>query len=268
MAKFDLAELKKLQQEFGRKRIPFVDGHTHTISKYTKSFDLDKEPPIEGPSLEVVEFASKFGFEEVAITDHSYEIVFHPQMEERTKLQLCYGEKTFEQYLGYLARVKQKYPNIKVVGGIELKVRSIEDLDYFVTLPFSRLDVILIETMLKKPDFRELRRRLGKNTRLILAHPDPCYNFGSSFSRAKIEEWVSAMVENDIGFDINRQFLDKFLSDEPVYAQFFEIAKAKGLKFTLGSDYHGRLQDYVKFFTKTLRVIEKYNLSEGCFLRP
>jgi len=268
----DIEEIKKLKREFKKRGIPFVDRHTHSISKFTKSFNLPKkivggEPPVEGPSLQIIDFASRAGFDEIAITDHSYEIFLFPKMEERTQVQKNYGDQTFNKYIEYIEAVKKKYSNIRVLGGIELKLRDTNDLKFVNPNKLSKLDFILIETMIKKPDFRTIRKKLGEEMIILFAHPDPKYGIGDNYNQKDISEWVDNMVDNNIGFDINRQFLDNLLSDDPLYRSFFKIATEKGLLFSIGTDYHCIVRNYPKFFTKTLEVITKYNLTKDNFWR-
>lgn len=268
----DIKKIKKLKREFEKRGIPFVDRHTHSISKFTKSFNLSKkilegEPPVEGPSLQIVDFASKVNLDEIAITDHSHEIFLFPKMEETTQIQRNYGKQAFDKYVGYIEKVKRKYSNIKVLGGIELKLRDIDDLKFVNPNELSKLDFVLIETMIKKPDFRTIRKELGERMVIIFAHPDPKYSLGEDYIRKDISEWVNNMVNNNIHFDINRQFLDKFLSNDILYKDFFKIATEKRLLFSIGTDYHCMVGNYSKFFTKILEVITKYNLTKDNFLR-
>lgn len=265
MADINPEDVKNIGKEFRARNIPFVDRHTHTINKYTESWDITKEP-IEGPSLKVIEFASKSGFEEIAITDHSYEIFMEPQMEERTKLQVIHGNNMFAEYLKYIDNVKKRCKDIKIIGGIELKLRTMDDLKFIDPKQLSLLDIILIETPLKKLDFDEIRKKIGPSAVIIMAHPDPEYNFGAAYIENEISEWVGGMVRNNIHFDLNRQFLDKFLIGGAVYDKFFDIAKNKGLVFSIGSDYHLKPQNYIKYLTKMLNVIKKYELTEENFL--
>jgi histidinol phosphatase-like PHP family hydrolase len=290
MRNFILKEMKKIKQEFKRRGIPFVDRHTHSINKYTKSFEIPKKIrdnglPLEGPSLHVVDFASKAGFDEIAITDHSYEILLYLKMKERTQLQKIYGENTFEKYVEYVGKVKKKYSNIKVLGGLELKIRTARDLNFIDTKELQKLDLILIETSVKKPLFELIRKKL-KDMVVIFAHPDPAYylkeNYSKAklsrwiddmiylkenYSKAKLSRWIDSMINNNIHFEINRQHLDKFLSDKPIYKDFFDLARKKGLLFSIGSDYHCKVGNYFDFFIKVLQVIVKYNLTKENFLR-
>lgn len=263
--KFDLEEIKQLKKEFQKRGIPFVDRHSHSTTKFTESYDLSKPPPIEGPSLNVLNTAMEIGLEEFAITEHSYEIFLHPKMEERTKLQLRYGNQLFKEYVLYLKRVKEKFPNFNVLGGIELKLRTIEDLEFIDISGLKTLDLILIETGIKFPDFKTIREKLGDEMTILFAHPDPGYSLGNNPEEKDVDEWVENMVQNDIYFDLNRQFLNNFLSDEPVYRTFFKSAIEKGLLFSIGSDYHRDAQNYVKFFTKILKVVDKYGLKKDNF---
>ncbi len=266
--KVNIEEMKKLKREFQKRGIPFVDRHTHSITKYTESLNLSKPPPIEGPSLNVLNIAFEIGLDEFAITDHSYEIFLTPEMEERTKLQLRYGDKLFKEYASYLERVKKKFPDFKILGGIELKLRDMDDLRFINPSDLRCLDIVLIETGLKKPNFGAIRQKIGEDTTLLFAHPDPGYSLGNNPTKETVNEWVGKMVDNNIHFDLNRQFLKNFLSDEPVYRTFFETAVDKGLLFSISSDYHRDAQNYFKFFTKVLEVIGKYSLTKDNFWRP
>ena len=177
--KIDFEKMKEIKKEFKKRGIPFVDRHTHSITKYTESLDLSKSPPIEGPSLNVLNTAFKIGLDEFAITDHSYEIFLFPEIEERTKLQLKYGDQTFREYVSYLERVKKQISNFKILGGIELKIRDLNDLRFINSSDLKCLDLILIETGIKCPDFGAIRQRIGKDTTIIFAHPDPGYSLGN-----------------------------------------------------------------------------------------
>jgi histidinol phosphatase-like PHP family hydrolase len=274
---FILKEIKKIKREFRRRGIPFVDRHTHSITmakhlhsttNYIKSFEIpekirDDGLPLEGPSLHVVDFASKAGLDEIAITDHSYEILLYPKMKERTQLQKIYGENTFEKYVEYVGKVKKRYPNIKVLGGLEPTVR---DLKFIDLKELQKLDLIVIETFAKKPLFDLIRKKL-KDMVVIFAHPDPAYYLKENYSKAKLSRWIDSMINNNIHFEINRQHLDKFLSDKPIYKDFFDLASKKGLLFSIGSDYHCKAGNYFDFFIKVLQVIVKYNLTKENFLR-
>jgi len=267
-----IRETKKLKKEFKKRGIPFVDRHTHSISKFTRSFNLPRrilwgKPPVKGPSLQIVDFASKADFDEIAITDHSYEIFLFPEIEEKTKLQKKYGEYTFDKYVEYIEAVKKKYSNLTVLGGIELKLRDINDLKFVNPNKLSKLDFILIETMIKKLDFKIIRKKLGEKIPIGLAHPDPRYSLEENYTRKDIFEWVNSMVNNNVYFEINRQFLDRFLSNDFLYRDFFKIATEKRLLFSIGTDYHGFVGNYPKFFTKILEVITKYNLTKDNFWR-
>ena len=132
-----LAKVKNIKKEFKKREIPFVDRHTHTITKYTKSFDLPKkivfgEIPIEKPSLQIIQFASNVPFDEIAITDHSYEIILSKNTKETTQIQKNYGEKSLDKYIEYTEKVKRKYSKTKVLSGIELKVTSLKDFDFLM----------------------------------------------------------------------------------------------------------------------------------------
>lgn len=266
-----IEETKKLKKEFKKRRIPFVDRHTHSISKFTKSFNLSKKilfgkPPVKGPSLQIVDFASKAGFDEIAITDHSSEIFLVPKMKETTQIQRNYGSKAFDKYVEYIEKVKKKY-SLRVLGGIELKLRNIDDLKFVNPNELGRLDFILIETMIKKPDFGTIRRKLGERMVIIFAHPDPGYSLGKNYTQKDISKWIDDLVDNNVHFDLNRQFLDKFLTDDPIYRDFFKIVTEKKLLFSIGTDYHCMVGNYPKFFTKILELIIKYNLTKDNFLR-
>ena len=267
MEESDLKKMAEIKLEFKERGIPFVDRHTHSITKYTESLDISKPPPIEGPSLNVLNTAFKIGLDEFAITDHSYEIFLFPKIEERTKLQLKYGNQTFKEYVSYLERVKKQFPDFKVLGGIELKIRSMDDLRLIDPSNLKCLDLVLIETGIKCPDFGAIRRRIGKDATIVFAHPDPGYSLGNNPEEKTVNDWVVEMVNNNIHFDLNRQFLGNFLSDEPVYRTFFKAAIDKRLLFSIGSDYHRDPQNYAKFFTKILEVVDKYSLKKDNFLR-
>jgi histidinol phosphatase-like PHP family hydrolase len=284
MRNFVLKEIKKIKREFKRRGIPFVDRHTHSITvakhlhsapNYIKSFEIpekirddffDDGLPLEGPSLHVVDFASKAGLDEIAITDHSYEILLYPKIKERTQFQKIYGENTFEKYVEYISKVKKRYPNIKVLGGLELKIRTARDLNFIDTKELRKLDLVLIETSVKKPLFELIRKKL-EDAVVIFAHPDPAYYLKENCSKSKLSRWIDSMINNNIHFEINRQHLDKFLSDKPIYKDFFDLARKKGLLFSIGSDYHCKAGNYFDFFIKVLQVIVKYNLTKENFLR-
>ncbi len=267
MVEINLNIIDSVKKEFRKRRIPFVDRHTHSISKYTESFDISKKPPIYGPSLEVIDMANKLGLDEIAITDHSYEIFLLPKMEERTKIQQNYKEKVFDEYVNYIEKVREKYPNIRVLKGIELKIRNLNDLEYANKEDLLRLDFIMIESLDKKPNFKSIRRKLGNEITIIYAHPEPKYSLGDNYKKEDLTSWVDNMVDNNIHFDINRQFLDKFLSNDSLYNDFFKISIKKNLLFSIGSDYHQGPGKYHDFFSKLLKVIDKYGLKENNFLK-
>jgi len=260
-------KITQLKDEFMKRGIPFVDRHTHSISKYTKSFDLTKSPPIEGPWLNVVKEACRIKLEEIAITDHSYEIFLEPQMEPRTEIQNRFLNRAFDAYLDYLNKVREKFPEIKLIKGIELKIRNDSDLDLTNTEKLRLLDIVLVETLTKKPDFEKIRAKLGNDTIIIFAHPDPGYSCEDDSSEHAIREWVDNMVNNNICFDINRQWIEKFLSDEPIYPNFFRIAKERGLLFSIGSDYHCEPGNYAKFYNRIFELIDKYEIAGDKFLK-
>lgn len=260
-------KISELRKEFLKRGIPFVDRHTHSISKYTESFDLNKSPPIEGPWMNVVEEAIKIGLEEIAITDHSYEIFINPQMEPMTKLQERFFGETFDKYLTYLDKVKRKFSGIKFIRGIELKLRDDKDLALADIERLKLLDVVLIETLEKNPNFNKIRNKFGEQMNLIYAHPDPGYSCDGSSPEENVRGWVNNMVENNIYFDLNRQWIKKFLSDDPIYPTFFKIAKERGLLFSIGSDYHGEPGNYERFYERVLELINRYDLPKESFIR-
>lgn len=261
-----MAEIEKLKSEFKKRGLPFVDRHTHSITKYTKSFDLDKPSPIEGPFQDIIRFAASAEFEELAITDHSYHIFLEPKIEEECELQLRYKDETFKMYLLYLNELKKKYPSLRFHRGIELNLRTMDDLERYSVDELEKLDIIVIETLLKRPDFKRIRGKLEKKL-LILAHPDPKYLFGESYTVEEVDSWINCLVSNRIIFEISRQWFSGFLSDEPVYRTFFQLAKRRNLMFSIGSDYHGRVQNYEKFFTNLLNIINRYGLPAESFVR-
>ena len=265
--KIDFEKMKEIKKEFKKRGIPFVDRHTHSITKYTESLDLSKSPPIEGPWLEIVDFAYKLGFDEFAITDQSCKLFSYLKRIKDIQLKNNYGKNTFDKYVEYLDKVKQNYPNLKFFGGIELKLTKMKDLEFIDQNKLSKLDFILLHIESKKSDFKGIRKKFGKRINLIFAHPNLRYIFGDNYNRKKISELIADMKENNLVFEINRKLLDQILLDESLYNEFFGMAIQKKLLFSLGSDYRAIPGRYDLFFGKTLEVIKKYNLTGNNFLR-
>jgi histidinol phosphatase-like PHP family hydrolase len=108
-------------------------------------------------------------------------------------------------------------------------------------------------------NFSEVRASLGKIP-LFLAHPTVESFFSEATSMHEIADWLESLRQNDIYFELNRSNFKQYLERPEFYKPFFNLAQEKGLKFTIGSDFHQIPGNYLKFYTKLCRIVELYHL--------
>lgn len=254
--------LKNIFSKLKEKEIPCYDLHTHTITKYTKTFDTNHK---HGPILDVLKAAKNANFDAFGITDHLHEIVEYPSSKIKKTFINTSFQDPLNQYKKYIENLKDDY-NLDIKSGVEIYVDKNDGLKNAPLNSLKTMDMILIETLNLDVDFSYLRKKFPHNN-IILAHQDVEYVYGNKYNES-MKKLIGDLERSDILFELNRQHMDKYIEDKNgVYRHFFEELKDKNIKFTIGSDYHIYPGDYSKLFKNILSFVNKYNLNGENFWR-
>ncbi|MGB9779744.1 PHP domain-containing protein [Caldanaerobacter sp.] len=232
----------------------FADYHTHTIYSHGK-----------GTIEENVKRAIEIGLKVIAITDHGPAHIFYGMR-----------KKDFQRMRDEIDKLKEKYPQIEILMGVEANLISIEgDIDVPDEL-LKYLDILLVgyHTGIVPKSFKDaldlfgknmvskytgyLREEMrGKNTEAmvkaikkykidIITHPGAKVDIDTQkLARAAKERGTALEINSSHGY---------------LTVEYVKIAKEEGCKFVINSDAHtpSRVGD----FKKGIEIAKKAGLTE------
>ncbi len=187
----------------------------------------------------------------IAITDHMYSNLFM-------------NGKTTGEYFDEIGEVSEKYPELKILKGVEGTLLSVDGEVSVPDREIGKFDIVLIDIAWKakgiaceapgnKVDLlnnisRAFRNLCSNKNIDIIAHP---FNFGrivenfsfSLFSENFLQEIAGHFIDGDKSFEIMNDIWWWFPELEPEeitqeYARILKVFKDFGVKFTKGSDSH------------------------------
>lgn len=193
-----------------------LKNNYHTHMKYCNH--------AEGETVDYVKKAIELGFSELGMSDHAPIPLNHGMTKAEWDENYCYENMTldiFDRYLAEIDELRIKYPNIKILKGLESEFLD-NNLEWYTNLR-KRLDYMILGIHFYNYDGRVLDTyrdindqtvdgylrcaRLGIESGLFnyLAHPD-LYLYNYEFNdKAKMvcQELIDLCVRYDIYFEIN-----------------------------------------------------------------
>ncbi len=213
------------------------DYHIHTILS-TGMFTVN----------EIVEFASKNGFDAIGICDNY-----------RTK-----RVRSIQDVDTYFSTFRENY-DIKVFKSLEIDFSVYSDINNIFDENLNKLDYILIENVEDKRyngnPFWMLLGFLDKiNVPVGLAHN----NIGRNFSDKNMEDFIDVLESRQIFIEINTSdyytlFGEYFFE---LSSEFFEKISKRNVPVSIGSDTREKLEQMLTV-KKAYQFIEKMKLEEN-----
>ncbi len=220
----ELAQEGKLPQLI---ELSCIRGDLHIHTEYS-----DGANSIE----EIVKYAISLGYEYIAITDHS------PSLSVAGGMSL----EKLKRQIDEIERLKQKYPDIKILKGMEIDILADGNLDVTDEM-LGLLDIVIIAihsrfSMDRKKMTQRIKRALRHPRVNILAHPTNRLFGQRGPCDIDIEEIMDVALENMVALEINSSPYRLDLN-----GQFSRMAKEKGLKLAINTDAHSYQQmDYIR----------------------
>ncbi|HHW57933.1 MAG TPA: PHP domain-containing protein [Clostridia bacterium] len=232
----------------------FADYHTHTVYSHGKGTIEDN-----------VKRAIEIGLEEIAITDHGPAHVFYGMR-----------KKDFKKMRDEIDRINEKYPQIKVLMGVESNLISLEgDIDVPDEL-LKYLDILLMgyHMGIMSKDFRSGVYLIGKNitTRYFNL-------FKQEMREKNTEAMIKAITKYKIDIithpgaklDIDTQKLARAAKERGtaleinsshgyMTVEYVKIAKKEECKFVINSDAHTPFK--VGDFKRGIEIAKEAGLTE------
>ena len=215
----------------------------------------------EGNVEDYIKEAIKYNYEEVGISDHAPIPVFYvgKEMHEYLWLYQMMNRQSFENdYLKQLEYCINKYPNIKILKGLEVEyipgkdnlynyyLSKVDYLNLGVHYFFHNNKIINTYTNISEKEMEyyadTIEEALQTNYFSCLVHPDLYLYHVTEFKphHEKIaRRIIEAAIKNDVYLEINANGRHRYPREE-----FWTIAKEyKGLKVIINSDAH-RLEHF------------------------
>ncbi len=201
-----------------------IRGDLHVHSKWS-----DGGATIE----EVVQAAVARGYEYIAICDHSQSVKYaHGLDEERV-----------QQKLEEIAKLQEKFPQIRILAGTEVDILSDGSLDYSDTI-LSQFDIVVaaVHQGFKQQVTERLLAAMDNPHVFIIAHPTGRLISKREGYEMEIEKVMKKASETGTVLEINSYYDRLDLSD--VNAR---RAKEMGIKLAINTDTHQLYQlDMIK----------------------
>ncbi|CAM0496530.1 PHP domain-containing protein [Thermoanaerobacter kivui] len=232
----------------------FADYHTHTVYSHGKGSIEDN-----------VKRAIKLGLREIAITDHGPAHIF-------------YGlrKKDFKKMREEIDKINEKYPQIKVLMGVEANLISV---DGSIDVPdelMEYLDILLMgyHTGVMPKDFYNGVQLFGKNllSKYIgLLKAEMREKNTQAMINAIKKYKIDIITHPGAKVDIDTMRLAKAAKERGtaleinashgyMTVEFVKIAKSEGCKFVINSDAHTPLR--VGDFKRGIEIAKEAGLTE------
>jgi len=232
----------------------FADYHTHTVYSHGKGTIEDN-----------VKRAIEIGLEVIAITDHGPAHVF-------------YGlrKRDFKKMREEIDKINEKYPQIKVLMGVEANLISLEgDIDVPDEL-MKYLDILLMgyhEGVMPK-DFRSTLQLFGKNmaSKYFISLREEMREKNTQAMINAIKKYkIDIITHPGAKVDIDTQKLAKAAKEKGtaleinsshgyMTVEYVKIAKKEGCKFVINSDAH--TPHKVGDFKRGIEIAKEAGLTE------
>jgi len=232
----------------------FADYHTHTIYSHGKGTIEDN-----------VKRAIEIGLKAIAITDHGPAHVFYGMR-----------KKDFKKMRDEIDRLKEKYPQIEILMGVEANLISTEgDIDASDDL-LKYLDILLVgyHTGILPKSFKDAVELFAKN--MVSKYTG---YFKEEVREKNTEAMVKAIKKYKIDIiahpgakvDIDTRKLARAAKEKGTVleinsshgyltVEYVKIAKEEGCKFVINSDAHTPLR--VGDFRRGIEIAKKAGLTE------
>lgn len=209
-----------------------INLHNHTTFS-----DGDNTPE------EIIRFAIKNHFDEIAITDHY-----------KLNVDYAINQKNIDNYVDVIQKLKEKYKQkIKVLIGIETAPKHLMPFKHLIK---EDLDFVLIHYFLGLRHFKII-----KEFREVFKKPLGFAHLNTDSFNISLPILEKFILENGLFIELNtgktnyKTFKPYFES----YDDYITLLKDKKIKISIGTDTHSDIND-VKNVSSAERFIKKYNL--------
>ncbi len=186
----------------------------------------------------IIQMAKAKGLSYIAITDH-----FTSSWKQSIIDTINF--KNFEAYRQEIIK-ERKLISFNCLIGIEIDMDS--NFEDICQIPFNKFELLLFEYVDSLVTFKKLEALIQESEIAgikALAH-------NSYFKLANAEKFSKILVDNDIYFELNTRYLNRF--DEEAIVRL-KILNDYGVKFTMGSDAH--VQERIGVVNDAVSILER-----------
>lgn len=209
-----------------------INLHNHTTFS-----DGDNTPE------EIIRFAIKHNFNEIAITDHY-----------KLNVDYAVNQTSIDNYVEIIQKLKKKYKQkIKVLIGIEAAPKHLTPFSYLVR---ADLDFVLIHHFLGLKHFKII-----KEFRKVFKKPLGFAHLDLDSLDIPLPILKKFILENDLFIELNtgKTSYETFKPYFESYGGYITLLKDKKIKISIGTDTHSDLED-VGDISSAEKFIKKHNL--------